>query len=180
MGNCTAYVLKVNNVNKDSPAKKRSYLLIEVVHVFSVSTFTTPTTVIVKITNVRSASRIFYQLFHQSCSWCYRYTKACPFFSFHFGKIHFENVFKILGILLQTVVFFRWQLHLRGQRKTGKILFSGDHILIGEATSPKTQKPTIYLAYTKKSQLFLWHSCFFYLIIFVRRCYTFRKETFSL
>ena len=41
-----------------------TYLLIKVIHVFSVSTLTTPTTVSVKITNVFPPCRSFNQLFH--------------------------------------------------------------------------------------------------------------------
>ena len=64
-----------------------TYLLIKVIHVFSMSTWTTPTTISEKITNVRSACRIFYQLFHQFGPCIVRYTWTRPFLSFHFWKI---------------------------------------------------------------------------------------------
>ena len=90
--------------------KARSNLLIKVVHVFSMSTSTTPTTVIVKITNVRSVCHIFYQLFHQICPCIVRYTGTNPFLSFHFWKIRCWKTSNILRISRKCVAPFRWQL----------------------------------------------------------------------
>lgn len=104
--------------------KARSNLLIKVVHVSSMSTWTTPTAVSEKITNVRSACHIFYQLFQQICPCIVRYTWTRPLLSFCLWKIHCWKTSNLSWISLQSVAPVRWQLSLLRSAKNKQNQYS--------------------------------------------------------